>query len=179
VAQAIGHSAEYYESFVIKPEYLKLLGRAADDAGVRLWTTQMENGLTDQQLEAQFAASDEFFNKAGGNTSAVHWIDAVYKLLLGRTADPGGETHWSGKLAGLMSTASTDDARYQVALGIVGSQENTTNLINGDYFHYLGRAADPAGLAYWLSQFANGASNEDVIAGFTSSAEYHKQHTAI
>jgi hypothetical protein len=36
--------------------------------------------------------------------------------------------------------------------------------------HYLGHAADPNGLAYWLSQFAAGKTNEDVIAGFTGSA---------
>jgi uncharacterized repeat protein (TIGR01451 family) len=178
VAQAIGHSAEYYANFVIKPDYLKLLGRAADAGGVQYWTTQMQNGLTDQQLEAQFAASDEFFKNAGGTTNAVNWIDAVYKLLLGRTADPGGETYWSGKLASLMSTESAEAARLQVALGIAGSQENNTNLINQDYFHYLGRAADPGGLTYWLQQFADGATNEDVIAGFTGSAEYYKEHTA-
>ena len=34
VAKAIAHSDEYYANFVIKPAYLKLLGRAADDAGV-------------------------------------------------------------------------------------------------------------------------------------------------
>ncbi|MGH7137993.1 MAG: DUF4214 domain-containing protein [Pirellulales bacterium] len=50
-------------------------------------------------------------------------------------------------------------------------------LINEDYFHYLGRAADPAGLAFWLQQFADGATKEDVIADFTGSAEYYTEHT--
>ncbi len=65
----------------------------------------------------------------------------------------------------------------QVAQGIAGSQENNTQLINDDYFHYLGRTADTGGLDFWLSQFAVGKTNEDVIAGFTGSAEYYKQHT--
>ena len=36
VAQSIAHSDEYYANFVIKPAYLNLLGRAADEAGVTL-----------------------------------------------------------------------------------------------------------------------------------------------
>jgi hypothetical protein len=59
------------------------------------------------------------------------------------------------------------------------STENNAQLINGDYEHYLGRPADSAGLQYWLNQFADGATNEDVIAGFTGSAEYYKNKTGI
>jgi hypothetical protein len=67
----------------------------------------------------------------------------------------------------------------QAASGVMAdSQENNTQLINDDYFHYLGRAADADGLAYWLKQFADGQTNEDVIAGFTGSAEYYDQHTS-
>jgi hypothetical protein len=45
-------------------------------------------------------------------------------------------------------------------------------------FHYLGRAANTDGSAYWLGQFAAGKTNEDVVAGFTGSAEYYKRHTS-
>jgi len=69
-------------------------------------------------------------------------------------------------------------SRLQVAEGIAGSTENNTQLINDDYMHYLGRPADPGGIAFWLSQFAAGKTNEDVIAGFTGSAEYYKEHTS-
>jgi uncharacterized protein YkwD len=176
VAAAIGHSAEYYANFVIQPDYVNLLGRAADAAGVQYWTTQMLNGLTDQQLAAQLVASDEFYANAGGTT--LGWIDAVYKLLLGRAADSAGESYWNNQLTSLLNTESAESARQQVAQGIAGSQENNTNLINADYMHYLGRAADPGGLTYWLQQFAGGATNEDVIAGFTGSTEYYNEHTS-
>ena len=168
VAEAIAHSDEYYSNFVIKPDYVKLLGRTADDAGVKHWTTLMDAGLTDQQLEAGFVASDEFYKNAGGTNTA--WIDAVYKLLLGRPADAHGETFWNAQLV-------AGATRLQVAERIAGSTENNTQLINDDYFHYLGRSADKDGLTYWLSQFAAGKTNEDIIAGFTGSAEYYKSHT--
>jgi hypothetical protein len=169
VAEAIAHSDEYYANFVIKPGFLKLLGRAADDAAVTYWTAKMQAGLTDQQLEAELVSSDEFFKNAGGTNAA--WVDSVYKLLLGRTADTDGEAHWNRQLAAGVS-------RGGVALAIAGGVENIAQLINADYFHYLGRAADADGLDYWLQQFAAGKTNEDVIAGFTGSDEYYQQHAS-
>lgn len=168
VAEAIAHSDEYYANFVIKPDYVKLLGRTADDSGVSYWTSQMDAGATDQQLEADLVSSDEFYKTAGGTN--VAWIDAVYKLLLGRTADSAGESYWSSQLA-------AGQTLNQVAQRIASSNENNTQLINDDYFHYLGRGADAGGLSYWLNQFAAGQTNEDVIAGFTGAAEYYKEHT--
>ncbi|HVX09989.1 MAG TPA: CARDB domain-containing protein [Pirellulales bacterium] len=169
VAQSIAHSAEYYANFVIKPAYLNLLGRAADDAGVTFWTHQMVNGLTDQELEAGFVSSAEFYANAGGTNS--DWIEAIYKLLLGRTADQSGVDYWNNQL-------TNGATLYDVAVKIANSTENNTQLIDADYEHYLGRAADPDGLAYWLQQFANGQTNEDVISGFTGSQEYYDEHTS-
>ena len=63
-------------------------------------------------------------------------------------------------------------------MDIAHSTENETQLIEEDYFHYLGRQADPEGLANWLAQFAAGKTNEDIIADFTGSEEYYKLHTS-
>jgi hypothetical protein len=136
----------------------------------------MFNGLTDQQLEAGFIASDEFFANAGGTD--LDWVDDVYMLLLGRAADASGASYWTGQLSSLESMESAVQARSQVAVRMASSQENNSNLINDDYQHYLGRPADPQGLQFWLQQFAAGKTNEDVIAGFTGSAEYYQDKTA-
>ena len=103
-----------------------------------------------------------------GGTSA-DWIDAVYKLVLCRPADADGESYWLKQL-------SSGATLLGVAQDIANSQENDAQLIKSDYFHYLGRSADDAGLAYWLTQFAHDETNEDVIAGFTGSAEYYAKH---
>ncbi|HVX15362.1 MAG TPA: DUF4214 domain-containing protein [Pirellulales bacterium] len=163
VAQAIATSAEYYANFVIKPAYLNLLGRAADDAGIAYWTGQMRNGLTDQELEAGFVASAEFYASAGGTDAA--WVSAIYRLLLGRTADGDGLTYWTGQLSAGVS-------RLAIAERIANSSENDSQLITADYEHYLGRAPDSDGLTYWLGQFTAGKTNEDIIAGFTGSEEF-------
>lgn len=168
VAAAIAHSVEYYANFVIKPAYQNLLGRAADASGVTYWTQKMQTGLTDQQLEAGFVASDEFYANAGGNNKA--WIDQLYLKLLGRAADSKGETYWVGQL-------SSGVSRGEVAQLIANSAENDSQLITTDYEHYLGRTPDSMGLSFWLQQFSDGQTNEDLIAGFTGSAEYYDEHT--
>lgn len=119
--------------------------------------------------DAGAVASDEFFKDAGGTDT--DWIDAAFQLLLGRPADQGGQVFWNSRLA-------ADVSRQQAALEIANSHENNSNLINADYLHYLGRPAEQGGLDYWLAQFAAGQTNEDVIAGFTGSGKYYKEHTA-
>ena len=106
--------------------------------------------------------------RSGGNDTT--WVDAVYTMLLGRQADAAGEAHWSGQLAAGVS-------RLQVAQSIANSSENQTQLINGAYLQYLGRSADAGGLSYWLAQFAGSQTSEDLIAGFTGSAEYYEDQT--
>jgi hypothetical protein len=169
VAFTFAHSPEYYANFVIKPAYLSLLGRPADAPSLALAIQKMQNGLSDQALQASFVASDEFYAKAGGTNKA--WIDAVYLKLLGRPADSSGETFWLGKLASGLT-------RSEVALLIANSAENDSLLIAADYQHYLGRAPDASGLAYYLNLFDKGTSNEDVIADFTGSTEYFNGHSS-
>lgn len=68
-------------------------------------------------------------------------------------------------------------SRGQITQWIANSAENAAQLIKADYQNYLGRPADPDGLAYWLKQLAAGETNEDVIADFTGSTEYYAEHT--
>jgi uncharacterized repeat protein (TIGR01451 family) len=169
VAFTFAHSPEYYANFVIKPAFLSLLGRAAADSDLAFYTQKMQNGLTDQQLEATFVASDEFYANAGGTDK--DWIDQAYLKLLGRAATGDDETFWTGQLASGMS-------RGQVALLIANSAENDTLLITADYNHYLNRAPDSHGLMFYLQQFDDGVTNENVIAEFTGSLEYFNGHSS-
>ncbi|MGH7140241.1 MAG: DUF4214 domain-containing protein, partial [Pirellulales bacterium] len=169
VAQSIGHSTEYYAHFIIVPAYLNLLGRPASAADVAYWTLQMQNGLTDQGLQAGFVASNEFYLKAGGNDKA--WVDQVYRNLLRRPASSGDETYWTQQLAAGMS-------RGEAATLIANSNENDSQFIESDYESYLGRAPSQTDLNFWLQQLNDGETNEDVIADFTGSAEYYKDHAS-
>jgi type VI protein secretion system component Hcp len=168
LVRLIDHSAEFF-STIIKPAYQQFLGRAADQAGVDYWVGRMIGGLTDEQLEAGFIGSPEFYQHAGGTDKA--WIDAVYMSLLGRQADPPGESFWVGRLA-----QGAD--RAAVALGFAASLEREAQHVMGLYEKYLGRGAGLDEINYWVGQFKMGFTNEDIVTGFVSSDEYYNNHTS-
>jgi hypothetical protein len=178
IAAALTHSAEYYQTNVIKPAYRQFLQREADPAGLAFWTQQLQGGLTDEQMQAGFIASAEFYEIANHASQPVPvtatndraWVDALYEALLGRGPDQAGEDFWTSQLQGR-------ETRLQVANGFTGSSEGISVRIQQTYERYLGRGADPAGLAFWLSQYQVGAVNEDIVIGFIGSDEYFKQAT--
>lgn len=171
LAAALDHSAEYYADLIVIPAYERYLNRAPEAAGLAFWVDQLQNhGLTDEQLEAGFISSPEFYARAGGTDQA--WIDAVYQTLLGRPADQAGESYWLSQLASGVS-------RTQVAVSFTAGPERESQRITDDYMHYLGRQPEPQGLSYWLGQFSAGLTNEDLITGFVSSDEYFGEHSVL
>lgn len=164
----IDHSAEYFAT-IVKPVYQRFLGRAADQAGLDFWVGRMSSGLTDEQLEASFIGSPEFYQHAGGTDKA--WIDAVYLNLLARQADPAGESFWVGQL-----TQGAD--RASVALGFAASPEREGQHVLELYRKYLGRDAGPSEIGFWVGQFKLGVTNEDIVTGFVASDEYFARHTS-
>jgi hypothetical protein len=176
IAGQLSRSAEYYQTNIIRPAYQQFLGRAADQAGLDFWTTQLQGGLTDEQMQAGFIASQEFYNNANGGPVPVTpahdraWVDALYMALLNRTPDKAGEDYWTAQLQGL-------ETRTQVANGFTASQEGIGLRIDQTYLRYLGRHADPNGLAYWLLRYQTGATDEDIVTGFIGSNEFFNQAT--
>ncbi|HET6881661.1 MAG TPA: DUF4214 domain-containing protein [Pirellulales bacterium] len=164
---ALTHSDEY-DARIIEGVYQKYLGRAADPASLVNWTALMQGGLSDEQLEADFIGSAEYYLHSGGTDKS--WVDAMYEDLLGRAADAAGEAYWVNALA-------SGARRAMVAYGFAASAEREADVIQNDYTTYLGRTASNAEVAGWVMAFEAGDSNENVIAGFAASDEYFKQYS--
>jgi hypothetical protein len=163
MANSLTHSAEYYARF-IRGIYEKYLQREPDADGLAYWVSQMQNGLSDEHLEAGFIGSAEYIQNHGGTGEA--WIIGMYEDLLGRAPDPNGLAYWLAQLQKGTSPVA-------IAYGFAASAEREAIRVTRDYQIYLGRNPSPAEVNYWVDQFVNhGASNEDVIAGFVGSAEY-------
>jgi hypothetical protein len=162
IATQLTHSAEYFGT-IITPAYQQFLGRSPDASGLSYWIGRMQQGLTDEHLQAGFIASPEFYQHAGNTDRA--WIDALYTTLLSRVADPGGESHWLQLLAGGVSRAS-------IAYGFTSSSEEQKARVKLDYEHFLHREPSSTELDYWAAQFGQGLTNEDIVAGFVGSDEY-------
>jgi hypothetical protein len=162
VAYAITQSAEYFSNF-ITAAYSKYLGRTPDANGLAYWVNLMQNGLSDEHLEAGFIGSAEYIANHGG--PGAGWVQGMYFNLLGRTPSPSEVQYWLNQLAAGESTSD-------IAYGFAASQERESLRVQADYHQYLGRNASPAEVTYWVNVFLNGGSNKKVVAGFVASQEY-------
>jgi hypothetical protein len=102
---------------------------------------------------------------AQGNANA-DFVQAVYRAVLNRNAEPGGLTFFTGQLNGGTFT------RLQVVQGIRNSPEHFGQEIDAFYHTLLGRAADPAGRAGWVQQLETGVREEQIAFDFLNSPEY-------
>ncbi len=94
------------------------------------------------------------------------YVEAIYRAVLDRNADPGGLSSWTGHLNDGSYT------RLQVVQGIRNSPEHFGQEIDVFYETLLGRAADPQGLANWVGQLENGTREEQIAFDFLDSPEY-------
>ncbi|MGH7139006.1 MAG: DUF4214 domain-containing protein, partial [Pirellulales bacterium] len=164
LANALVNSPEYLTNFVIGPAYSRYLGRAADSNGLQFWISKMQNGLTDAMLVAGFASSPEFFANAGGTNAG--YVTALYKNVLGRSPDAGGQMFWENKL-------NAGASRYSVALQFATSGEDFTDVVINDYELLLGRAPTALELNTSASALAQGTlTDEALIANIVATDEY-------
>lgn len=92
-------------------------------------------------------------------------VQQLYVSYLGRAADKAGLDFWSNAIANGTSTIEsvatglTLATEYQTAYGNL----STDALVDAVYTNVLGRTADAAGKAFWVSAFANGTVKADTF----------------
>jgi hypothetical protein len=86
-AKDLVSSSEYFTNLV-SAFYQQVLHRQPDSAGAAFWVSQLQHGVTDEQLEANLLSSTEYVTDHGGGGST--WVTGVYNDLLGRAPDAGG-----------------------------------------------------------------------------------------
>ena len=100
--------------------YGATLNRAPDAGGLVSWLNGLgrdiaSGGITLSQAAGGFVGSREF-QKTYGTLDDEAFVNLLYRNVLGREADAGGKTFWTGKLAGGWS-------RADVVLGFSESRE--------------------------------------------------------
>ena len=68
-----------------------------DAAGLAYWVNQMQNGLSDEQLEAGFIGSAEFIADHGGGNNTL-FVMGLYETLLGRSPQSNEVQYWVDQL---------------------------------------------------------------------------------
>ncbi len=94
-------------------------------------------------------------------------------IRINRSPDKQGLTYWVHGMDNglrLQSVASgfIGSAEFK---GLYGANPSNTDFINLLYSNVLHRAADQGGADYWNNQLGSGVSKEQVLIGFSESAE--------
>ncbi len=143
--------------------YRDVLGRSADAEGRRYWLDAMVDGLPLNQVGIHFYGSSEYVAQAG---STAAYVDRLYQVLLGRSADGGGRAYWTGELsAGRASPAD-------VVAGFYASDESRRSRVIALYRDVLGRDPDAGGLGYWAQELLV-RDDVELAALLAASAEFH------
>ncbi len=92
------------------------------------------------------------------------YVQSLYVNFLGRSGSLAELDAWVAHLPSL--------GRSGVADQIAHSREAREHAVDGFYLRFLGRSADAGGRKDWATFLEQGATQEQVIAGFVSSPEF-------
>jgi hypothetical protein len=153
------------EDFVTQ-QYEDFLSRAPDAGGLAYWSERLRHGYEPAALVESLALSPEF-------EGTVAPVVRLYYAHFQRPPDYQGLTHWARVARSGWSIA-------QISEQFVGSPEfaatygdlTDEQYVNQVYLNVLGRAADPAGLAYWVAQLQAGMTRGVLMVAFSDSSEY-------
>src|SRR5262249_35107044 len=154
------------EDYLVKSWYVAFLGRQAQGGEELVWVKLLRSGQSEEQVLSQVLGDPrhEFYNRAQtlgfAGTADQNYVQALYKVLLGRTAGNSEVDYWVNALAA--------GGRQGVALRFLSSREFRTDQFEGYYQALLHRPAD-AGLAGWV---ASGLDAHAVCVAFESGPEF-------
>ena len=125
---------------------MTFLGRPAQGGEERGFVNALLQGQSEEQVLSILLGSSEFYNRAQTLASADspdgNYVEALYRLLLGRPTGPGEAAGWLNALPQL--------GRGGVALAIEGSAEYRTDVVVDYYETLLHRLPDAAGVSGWI-----------------------------
>lgn len=174
VARGFLESDEYQQN-LIRGFYRALLGREPGQHEVQFWLNELREHGSEARVLSGIAGSLEYSARHPGGDA--EFLTALFRDLLGREIEPEALRFWLSRLA---ATGS----RAQVALEIIQSEEFLRLLINepserfagnvGWYQAYLKRAAEAAGIDFWLFILRHSRTWRDTQVGILASAEYYQ-----
>lgn len=119
-------------------------------------------------LRVEALEAREVLDAALGTGGSAGYVGQLYRDLLGREPDAGGQAGWVALLDQGVPTE-------QVVQGFVGSTEYRTREVQELYRSLLGRPADAGGLSWFVGQLGAGQTPEGVEAQILGSTEYFQK----
>ncbi len=169
--------------------YVVMMDRTPSQAEIDSWTKCLSEGVSRAKVFKGFADSNEFagicrlygINKGSinlteprdENPGVTAFVARLYTKALGRGFDVDGLNAWTKALLNREGTPKS-----VATIGFFHSDEfmnkNTSNeeYVTILYRTFLGREPDADGLNAWVKALNEGASRDQVLAGFSDSPEF-------
>lgn len=166
VAEAFFHSPQY-ETRQVAAYYDNYLGRDGSAAEVASWVNYMQStGASAESVAALFLTCPAYNAR---HAADADFIESLYTNVLDRPATAADMSSWEGYFQAGGGRAFMVQAALQAA---------ETLAVEADYTIFLGRPADPAGLAAALATLQHGWTLADLASYFVSTPEFAKRAAA-
>ena len=157
--------SDAYRGLDVDRVFRRFLKRQADSSGRSYWISAIRNGKSLRKFRAQLFGSNEYFTKAGANTTS--FVRAAYRDVLGRFPDRSGEAYWVHKI-------DTGTERGAVANAFLASSESKRSIVKDQFMRFLDRYPSASEETTWMSKLDTSASGEqDLVAFLASSTAYY------
>jgi hypothetical protein len=172
----------------IKTLYRSMMGREADDSGLKTWKEYLDNGVSREYVFRRFVLSSEFKNicttygitqgtymlkqNRDKNYKVTQFVNRCYTQALGRKGDASGLNSWTGTLLTKKKTPKAVAKSFVFSGEATKKNLNNTEFVKMLYRLYMGREADNGGLKYWVGLLNKGTSRQKVNDSMAGSKEF-------
>lgn len=173
----------------VRDLYRTFLNREPDEGGYNYYMGKLQSGSNDLSIFNSFATSNEFARICEGYgiapgvaypgqescrpTSGVEdFIDRLYLVVHGRTADAAGKAWWVGKLNSGAATGISCAYYFFFSEEYKNKNKTDDEFLRDLYTAMFGRAADEAGLQYWKNAIYRGNDDQTLFNYFAQSNEF-------
>ncbi|MGN0246009.1 MAG: DUF4214 domain-containing protein [Lachnospiraceae bacterium] len=188
-------SKEYQAKDRTNEEYLDdlyqtILGRTPDAEGKAYWLKALQEGQSRTVVMSCFVNSNEFtdicdeFNIPRGtmerdgssicNADVRHFVLRNYAKALERKGETAGVETWCYLINSKKMTPAEVTESFFHSKEFINKKLSDEEYVETLYETFLGRSSDPEGKAYWLNHLKKGQSRDEVMKGFSNSAEFSK-----
>jgi subtilisin-like proprotein convertase family protein len=165
VALALEKSAEHC-GIEVDRLYQTYLHRPADPAGRAGWVAALMAGVSETDVARTFLSSSEY---TASHADALSFVNGLYADVLGRAADPTGQS-------AMLQALQEGESRTQLAWAVLTSPEHYQQIVQALYENILHRPPDATGLAGWISLMQSlRVSDEQISATLAASDELFRQ----
>lgn len=167
--------------------YRTFFNREADAGGRANWLAELASGKTRGYVLSGFVNSTEFDNLCDSygiargimredgspvNAGVRQFVERCYTKVLGRAGEKAGLEDWTNRIVSGQMSAEDVAKSFFFSDEYTNKKTDNETFVETLYQTFMDRASDTAGKADWLGRLNGGTSRQQVLEGFSRSAEF-------